>query len=330
MVFIKVLCSLIRAAVATGLLLHSSCTAYREYSFETAIPAEHTLEGGRKIGFLDRQSYKPAIDTLIILNGIELTVGSGQMATVFRNGFYSCYAETYPLDSLPVIVTEEMKQWDSDTTQEALLPSDVMRICRKNGLDYLLSWESFRYKSDPVKHSVTGYALVCLYSGKDGKEISFRWLENEFADCFSAGNGFYGEGGYTEGVLCMQGKMWDKGYWYAQKWVPGWRKTERRIYVAPKTVGVGEFYYREGDKERAAGIWQAAVSGKPKTALRAYLNLALMCELEEDFEGALAWLRKAQQRIGTAASGEAAYVKMYVRELETRLKNRPLLEGQLF
>jgi tetratricopeptide (TPR) repeat protein len=332
MVFIEVLRCLTRSAVAAGLLVCFSCTAYREYAFEAAVPAAHTLESGRKIGFLDRQSYKPARDTLVLLNRMELGVGSGEMSTVFRNGFFTRYAEIYPLDTLPFPVADEMKQLDQDTAEAVLSPSAVMHICRENGWDYLLSWESFYYTLNLAKNSIDGHLLVRLYAGKDGEPLASGQLQEDFADCFygAVWEDFDFHNMREMTATCMEGKMWDKGYWYAQEWVPGWRRIERRIYVAPKIVGVGELYYRQGNKERAYQIWQAAASGEPKMALRACLNLALLYEWEENFEESLLWLKKGQEVAEEAAPGDAAYLKSYIREIEERFKNRSLLEEQLF
>ena len=332
MVFAEVLRSVIRIAGSALLLVCFSCTSYRELSFEVVTPSKHTLEGDKKIGFLNRQSYKPASDTSFLFNGVKIQLGPGQMAEVFRNGFYTHYSGTYPMDTLPVTVTEEMKLWDRDTLPEPLSPLDVILICRRHGLDYILSWEAFHYTLTPSKNSVNGNFLIRLYSGGTGEVVSSKKLQESFFNCLyyssDASSSLFEK--QQNIVNCMKGGMWDKGYWYAHEWVPRWQNTARRMYVAPKALGVGDLYYRKDNKDKAYEVWNAAAAGKSKVAVRACLNLALMYELEEDFETALAFLKEAQGIAEKTAYKDIEYLNNYIQAIEKRIENRPAAEQQLY
>lgn len=112
--------------------------------------------------------------------------------------------------------------------------------------------------------------------------------------------------------------------------LPHWMETERYYFdggsVEMRDAGV---CVRENNWEDAARLWrQAYDTKKGKAKMRAAFNLALSCEMQDDFDQALEYLEEATSWVGEE-SPEAVLIQFYRQQLEEQLKNNQRLQIQM-
>ena len=124
---------------------------------------------------------------------------------------------------------------------------------------------------------------------------------------------------------------WDAGARYAQRLVPSWQETQRRIYRRGKVLGLGDAFLRNERVKEAEALWEQVASLPDKTGVQACINLAWIAESREDFVRAQEWLLRAEDLAGQGkVEGKTvAYLQEYLRLLEKRIAQRKLLESQI-
>lgn len=116
----------------------------------------------------------------------------------------------------------------------------------------------------------------------------------------------------------------------SERLLPQWDEQQRWYFdggnVEMRDAGV---YVRENNWDEATRLWQQVYETKKgKAKMRAAFNLALSCEMQDDFKRALEYLEEAASLAGTDSS-EAVLIRFYRQRLEEQNKNNIQLRMQM-
>lgn len=314
MVFIKILC---RLTIGGLCILLFSCTTYRTLYIEVMEPAKVQLKPGGRMALIDRniQYGKPIHHLFSNQEG----VGRGDVYVQFARGISSVFSAVSPSDSLLPLAVEKATKWKKDVFPAQIIKDSVRSLCRKFGLDYLISIEMQYYNADREK--LNNNWFIRLYES-DGKVIDTMLLTHQMR---------WKEWGEEEFEYLILGGAWDKGAEYGRRIIPYWEETERRVYHSGNILRLGDAYFRDGKIDEAIKVWSGAMQLSPKTALRAAVNLAWIYENAGDFEGALNLLEEV--RTGTKNKKinerDKEYLDQYIQVIRQRIEKGKILDQQI-
>lgn len=296
--------------------LFSSCVSYRVLDVEVLEPAVVHLERGSRLAFFDRNAEgreniirfaEPSVRR-------ELTVefGRGMDYQLLQAG----------LDTVLLLGNYQEEKVDSLSAQPPLVRDSVWAICSRFGLDCLVSLEAVFY--DYRQGDIHCRWLLRLYDGYEGIPVDLIVLEDSFPEEEFGGDSY-------ALVELLSVLYWDAGARYAQRLVPSWLETQRRIYRRGKVLGLGDVFLRNERVKEAEALWEQVASLPDKTGVQACINLAWIAESREDFVRAQEWLLRAEDLAGQGkVEGKTvAYLQEYLRLLEKRIAQRKLLESQI-
>jgi hypothetical protein len=117
--------------------------------------------------------------------------------------------------------------------------------------------------------------------------------------------------------------------------IPSWNETERCLYSAPKArLYEALRFAQKGNWIKAYSLWQNEYShiSQPETKARIAANLAVACEMQDQFAAALEWATAAQNHFEKAgkpdASPEIIRIQAYINQLQKRMRDNDLLDMQ--
>jgi len=118
----------------------------------------------------------------------------------------------------------------------------------------------------------------------------------------------------TEDVIAELG--WETGRMFAEKHIPTWQTRSRLYYELPyDDFNKGVMALRENKLQEAAAIFRSYTDHKNrKTAALSMYNMAVICELEGEYDLALAWLRKSLEVKYYSTTQE--YIKVLKQRIE--------------
>lgn len=121
-----------------------------------------------------------------------------------------------------------------------------------------------------------------------------------------------------------------------RSFIPHWKSQDRLIYAGFDSRMREAYSFSLADNwEAAEAIWLAKYNkeSNPKKKVKLAANIALVYEIQDDFETAIEWLEKAKQHIEEAKmsgeSSEAIYVRDYTNALKQRQLSTNLLDIQM-
>ena len=271
--------------------LFSSCVSYRVLDVEVLEPAVVHLERGSRLAFFDRN----AEGRENIIRFAEPSVRR-ELTVEFGRGMDYQLLQA-GLDTVLLLGNYQEEKVDSLSAQPPLVRDSVWAICR---------W------------------LLRLYDGYEGIPVDLIVLEDSFPEEEFGGDSY-------ALVELLSVLYWDAGARYAQRLVPSWQKTQRRIYRRGKVLGLGDVFLRNERVKEAEALWEQVASLPDKTGVQACINLAWIAESREDFVRAQEWLLRAEDLTGQGkVEGKTvAYLQEYLRLLEKRIAQRKLLESQI-
>lgn len=296
-----------------------SCTGYRVFQADVLEPASLTLEKEGTIGFWDR-NIRPRFDSSFVLGSY-----TGLSTDELSFGFYSALQDMLlenGTDSLLFIAWKE-KRYVPDG--EVPLPADagiLTELGYRFGLDYIVSLEKMGYTVDAESKGLNCDMLLRLYDCRRGDVLDSAVYENDLTEAL-----------LNDYVLTdyLKALTEDRGAEYARRLKPYWETVERRIYNGGKVVKMGDVFYLRHHPEQAKKLWEAATRLSARQAIRGYINLAWLYEMEGDFDTAY---RMLQNGITVANekgldNADTDYLKRYMKIIVERINAHSLLEQQM-
>ena len=139
---------------------------------------------------------------------------------------------------------------------------------------------------------------------------------------------------YAATVVCATGSM--MGGRMANKIIPVWIADNRKVYSFYQSDWMAADANLRKDKwEEAVLIWEKIYnkSSSGKSKAKAANNIAVACELNDNYEQALDWINKAQQVLGDKGRNSGTTLQKelsaYHKALEARIEQSKELNSQL-
>lgn len=166
-------------------------------------------------------------------------------------------------------------------------------------LERALVWDTMKWSRKEGKVNYYIYILVIrtfwqFYEVKDFRSSRYYFVDTvSFNDCipyeFSLKNGPRG--------YCVRSALYESGVRSAERFAPLWEMLSREYFTA------GPWRFRKGVKRLVNAQWsQAAEFMRPFTeskdtllAGRSCFNMAVACEMANNFEAAEAWLKQSER-----------------------------------
>ena len=316
---VKILCQLILYGWLFTALLCTSCAGYRVVQIDVLEPADVTLEKNKKIGFWDR-NIRPLCDSSFVLNNYS-GISSDELAYGFYSALQAALGES-ETDSLPFMAGRDKRYVPDQEFPVPLVAESLVMIGQHFGVDYIVALEKMGYRIDASEKHVKCDLLLRLYSCSRGNVLDSVFYENDLQEALVNG---YDLTDYMKGVT---GEL---GAEYACRLKPCWQTVERRIYNGGRVLKMGDVFFQHNAREQAVQLWDAATRLTPRQAVRGYLNLAWLYEMEGDFSLARQMLQKGMEVAEEKGldNTDTDYLKMYMEIIVKRIKDTVLLEKQM-
>lgn len=316
MVFTQILC---RIAFLLWVSTLVSCTTYRTLPIEILEPAKIVLEPGKKVALLDRNIRYPDHKKMFINYIPELD--RAYAFQEFSNGINYILTGSNYLDTA-LLLQEKGSSFVPDSTMPSPLNIDSVRsLCETFHVDYLISVEVQFYNMENRGSELKNNWFIRLYAKDKTSPLDSILLQDRIDEAYISNEEF--------AYYVLDG-TWGLGVNYAERIVPHWGQTERRVYCKGKVLGVGDACLQANNPEEAYRIWFGAMQIPGKTAILAAMNLAWLYENNTDFEGALSFLLQAQKMASTVKidTGEKNYLEQYIEIIRKRIADKELLDQQ--
>lgn len=316
---IKILYRLIFYGCFFPVLLCFSCAGYREFRVDILEPADLMLEKGKKIGFWER-NIRPLSDSSFVLNHYS-GISSDELAYVFYSALQEALGSS-ETDSLPFMLGRDKRYVPDQEFLPPIVSESIIKTGRYFGIDYIVALEKMGYWIDSSDKHVKCDLFLRLYDCGQGNVLDSILYENDLKEAFVNGYDFPD---YMKRVIGEQGAE------YACRLKPYWQTVERRIYNGSRVLKMGDVFFLHNNWEQAKQLWEAATCLTPRQAVRGYLNLAWLYEMEGDFSLAGQMLQKGMdvaEKKGLE-NADTDYLKLYMEVIVKRLKDRGILDRQM-
>lgn len=283
------------------------------------VPAKIVLESGKKVALLDRNIGYPDYQKRFINYIPELNRAS--VFQEFSNGINHVLTGSNYLDTALLLQEKGNSFVAHSTLPQPLTPDSIRSLCETFHVDYLISVELQFYKMENRDSELKNNWFIRLYAKDKASPLDSVLLQDKINEVFT---------GNEEFAYHILDGTWRLGANYAERIVPHWEQTERRVYRKGKVLGVGDACLQANNPEEAYRIWIGAMQLPGKTAILAAINLAWLYENNTDFESALSFLLQAQQMVLTVKidTEEKNYLEQYIRMIKKRITDKKLLDQQ--
>lgn len=308
-----------RLILGSVVVFFASCTPYRMFEVEVLRPARVLLEPGKEVALLDRGLRRN--DSLIIFKdeGLEL-----EFVKEFMRGMNYVLVDM-GYDTVVVLGEGDRRKIEKDVTPGYLFPDFVVSWCQKFETDYIISLEVIGYEL--LQGKVNCSLRAGLYRSGEALPLDIFNLQSALPEKLS----YYKEWNHEWLIEDITTAYWKAGASYARRIVPHWEKTERRMYVRGRALGMGYAFWQSDRKQEAMRIWEGLTRLSDKKAIKACINLAWAYEDAGDFDSALACLQQAENVIGQKNRRGMLpdYLHNYLKKIKERIKQRDMLDVQL-
>ena len=314
MVFTQVFCRLIMPWVV---IVFSSCSSYRVFQVEILQPSTIDLEDSKRVALLYRNNHLKDDPVVFSDKLVELRIIDD-----FTKGLNHVFMDMSYDKIDPFCITKE-----HNTTKTDILPLPVDTIvnwCDRFNVDYIVSLEMIHYKIQNSQIYCNWF--IRLYKVNESFPIESIVLR----DTLPESTAYYNS---SREVLLedIRISFWDKGAEYARRISPYWVKSERRVYDSGKTLGMGDFLFKNGHIEEAINIWMSSSNTANKKAIKSNINLAWVYENSGDFETALEFLLKAEKIAKQKNKNNqlTIYIQEYLQKIQQRMEKSEILDRQI-
>lgn len=317
MVFSQVFCRLAKWSTVASLLLLASCSSFRNLNIEVLEAPKIVLDNGKGVAFLDRNIIYTA-DSALFMYKYE-GISRYELSMLLFEGLKKGLTENGGFDTIIPMAGSRSTYLAKDSLPQPLSLAEVNRICNNFNLDYIITLEYYRYRIDPIVHSLQNDYLLRLYSRDSIDPIdSVRFVRDL--------TGFIGD--EYDLVDYIADMVHYSGLDYTTRITPHWVNHVRRVYNHGKTLRVGDLILKSGDQEQALDIWEAVTKLSPKQAIKAYMNMAWIYENSGDFDTAVSLLEQAQQLVKEKKleNADTAYLEKYLKMVRKRIQDMPFID----
>ncbi|MGL5563686.1 MAG: DUF6340 family protein [Tannerellaceae bacterium] len=339
-----------------GCILMVSCASTRNLAIEYQRPAEITFPQNvtRILVINNTVPQEPTFGVKHTFNGhpiepINVPVDSA--------AFYTVNSLSYELNNnnffTKVTVLNESLRGDDKFELPGRLDNDVVNeLALQAGADAIISLDHQIYNSQislidnkvGLKNGsikVRGFCLFNVYIPFREKThmTSMRYVDsltwrNDDVSTRRDGIKEIINSEYAATVVCATGSM--MGNRMADKIVPVWIADNRKVYSSYQSDWMAADASLRKDKwDDAVSVWEKIYekSSSAKSKAKAANNIAVACELNDDYQQAVDWLNKAQQILRSKGENKEASLQkelnLYRKALETRIEQSKELNSQL-
>ncbi len=327
----------------------SSCASFTEIHFDILRPA----------GF----SVPPEIKTVVLIdNAVDFPDTVANIIKVDEEivRMDTTKVRDYPLHVIKTVAEELNQRMFFDTVYIDTLKykkpgratllnelSDVQidSICRKFGVDAIISLDAYKYTNDISIVSISDFEY---YSSYDASALNY-WRIIRCSDHHLLNDNLQKDTIFWENTgesinsslrtfPDFKTATYDIGEYLAGKYVdyisPYWEDATRRLYTNGNMnfINATEWVNRDNWKE-AKKIWNYIYNnGSKKAQIKAALNIATAFEKDGDIDNAIAWAYKAYKNLIESSRGSTKlklYVFSYYKELSVRKREKRKLIEQL-
>lgn len=314
MVSTQIFCRVITVIIC--LMTAASCRTYRTLSIDVLEPAQVLLKNKGKIAYYDRNiRYKS--DNAYFLRTYDIPMRT-QASGSFFEGLAAGLKANDRQDT--VLLMEERKI----TFPEIFPPAEasqaeLRRLFQTLNLQYIITLE---YQHITKQETGSGFQtewLLRLYS-KDNITAIDTFIHKEPVKYTVPSDNEY-----------LEEDSWNIGYHYAERLVPHWKNSVRRVYNKGKVLRLGDSFLKGNNTDQAFNVWEAALGKSPQLTIKAAINIAWLYENAGDFE--LAWqilsnaLQQAKEQ--NIVNEDVDYLNKYLKIIEERIKAKEQLDMQL-
>lgn len=295
-----------------------SCSTYRTFSVEILQPAKVYLEPGTHIALLDRNlKSEGSVGRLL---GKYADMDRHNLFLEFANGMKQVFAGAPFFDTLIPLAVETERLWEQEHLPRPMNADTIRHLAEEFNLDYIAVVELQYYRSE--QKSFRNIWFVRLYEATNGQIIDSVLLSSQLD---------WDRVEEMEFPTSVLDGAWDKGVEFAQRIMPYWEETERRVYDGGKVLGMGDAFYKDDKMEEAEQVWQGAMQLSPKMALRAAINLAWLAENAGEFRKAADLLEEARKLayLHHLRGNDVNYLQQYIRLIDLRIKRNQILDRQI-
>ncbi len=331
-------------------LLFSSCSSTQLVTISVLQPAPVTLPAYVKnVAVVNRTTPSQKVKIVNVVNKILSAEGTAldkEGSKAATTALADELSKNAHLDSVTIIENSNLTT-DVPGSFPALLSWDeVEKYCSANNADALFSLEIFDTKSN-IDYTASQTAVktplgnvpafeqtanmhTSVTTGWRIYDVRSKNILDEIA--FSRMLVFHGKGinpllaanaliGRKEAVKQV-GNL--AGYDYAFSIVPLWTRVSRDYYIkGNNNFTMATRKARTGNWEGAANLWEQEVDNpKSKIAGRACYNMAIICEINGDLDGAIKWAQKSYEDFGNHLALK------YVKILNNRKLDNEILKDQ--
>jgi Family of unknown function (DUF6340) len=340
---------LIVSLLIPTLFLINSCGT-RSMSMSVLQPADIFVPRHiEKVGVLNHSL--PAKDHLFgnIIEGLF----SGESIRADREGsFHTIQGLTMSLNNGPrfdaiLLESEDYRGTGTDRFPELLSWEDVDRLCKKYGVDAIVTLATFdsdirlkrgsETKTRKVEGEIVEYVVfwsdlrIRVNSGWRIYDNANRTIVDE--SVFTDEKAWSEEGSSPSDAdhklpskrLAINDAGSFSGYMYNMRISPTWIRVSRSYYVkGHDDFKIAKDFVKTNQWDKAAEIWERlAKHADPKIAGRASYNMALFHEYEGELGAALEWAKKAYNAYGLKKASS------YINTLQRRIADQKRLDQQI-
>ncbi|HNS16679.1 MAG TPA: DUF6340 family protein [Bacteroidales bacterium] len=326
--------------IGLTLLVLSGCTTLRLVEIEELVPADITLPSSVKVLGLINPNFPDDVDTALSSHVAEYLRESNLTSTEITEsvlkGFRDVMAYSPRFRYVDIHSDLEIP---SDTTDYMGLSlwEQIRKVSHDSVVDALVTIRVMDFVDnvyvaihEDIDLELEG-TIEVTNTCKVLDPVEMKVIDNHTYTLTGYG---YSESDYLDILFNMRSSRrraaLDACFWsgqeYAFRITPVWETTTRRYYTWPGDVSkrAKEFVSKD-DWLSAARIWKSeTTSSKRSAAAMACFNMALACEIEDNLEMSLYWVKQSDSlqpyRIAT---------QDYIQLLEDRLKERATLDQQI-
>jgi hypothetical protein len=333
------------------LLTCSSCSSIYRFSVDVQEPALITLPvSAQNVLILNNavaqpQSYgiEQTFDEQPVGSNLDLDtlvwLAINEIATVFNeSNFFNTvafYRNPIRTDtewaSIKILSPEEQSDFYYLEDYDALLTIDRLLFSVKNNVKKVRTGAFFVDSDASVDLRIDGIITCSMYAyGKETPEATFTLSDSLFTKSPVSNDSILLFKHIPEYLLGLFSRQ--IGNKAATRFIPTWQTEERMLFTGQSSrIKEAVGYARNNRWAGAETIWMAEMekTTKPEDRAKLAYNLAVVNEMQDKFEPALAWLQQTKEYLrGVSNSEMTELTDKYIAALERRIQNNRLLDLQ--
>ena len=301
-----------------------ACRSYQELQVDTLKPAEFNLKDQARLVLVDRKivHQRDHLSSKTLRDALGVT--RDDLVNFFYIGLEDGLAWGEKKMTLERLYGMNKVVVDDEYVAPPLIMASILNSTHLTMPDYVLSVEYCRfYLPENGRVELSNNLVLCLYDPMSGEMLDSLVSNRLYAQT---------RRNPLDPHASVREYMYQKGWSYAERLVPVWVPSTRRIYENHRLLKTGHYFFIKDDLTRAKTFWEAALKLKPDTSVKAAVNLAWLHEREGDFDLALQLLLQAQKRLqeeGTKKNTDTTYLEDYIKILQQRIEDSDKLSEQI-